>query len=71
MTKPTRPQLKYLENALKVCDAGTGRFNFFWQHGPGRKQTGRICLSNGWIMRHLGPVYSLTPAGRAVLEEQS
>ncbi len=67
--KPTRPQLKYLENARAVCDAGTGKDNFFLIEGPGPTSVGRFCENWDWIGYAYNRFFFITPAGRAVLEE--
>ncbi len=67
--KPTPAQIEYLENARRACDTGRGWFRI---HQPGRRVTGRACESREWIVadRYMSIAYTITPAGRAVLEAE-
>lgn len=74
MPRPTPAQVRYLENAQLVMDAGWGRDNAFRIWGPGLERTGEACLRRGWIVQiATGTIgegfYFLTTDGRNALRD--
>ena len=78
MTTPTDAQIRYLQNARAVMDAGTGTGNYFHANGPGSFRTAIVCSDRDWIeqrstrgfvLMDIWELCFLTPDGRAVLEE--